>query len=598
MGKEEFTNEQLLEKLRQTESTLRDYEEITKIMSDQPILGILIAQGVPPRFAYMNQALAKIIGYPMDKLMSMNIAELFGMLRTEDRETFMRRLRDRLAGRDVPIHYNFMFQRPDGTSSWLDIYASRIEFGSQPAVLAILLDIGESKKSDLALTASQKRYRTLFEESHDAIFITSVEDRFLDANQAMLDLFGYSREEILKLPVSACYANPADRKMFQTAMKEHGSVRDYEAKLRRKDGTAIDCFLNSTLLRDDEGKIIGYQGIIRDITEKKRAEQALKESETQYRTTINSMGDAIHAVDQDLRIILFNDAFKKWNRELGLNDDVFGRDVFEVFPFLPPRVRDEYRHVLQNGEILITQETFRIGNREIITETRKIPVFEGSKVVRIITVMRDITTRYKAEEEFKENALKMRRILEETTYTLASTVEKRDPYTAGHQQRVARLANAIAQEMGLTEDQIDGIKMAALIHDIGKIYVPAEILNKPGRLTDMEYNLIKAHPQLSYDILKTIEFPWPVALTILQHHERANGSGYPSGLTAQAIIQEAKILAVADVVEAIYSNRPYRPARGIEKALEEITNNKEILYDPEVVDACIRLFDKKDFKFE
>jgi HD-GYP domain-containing protein (c-di-GMP phosphodiesterase class II) len=140
--------------------------------------------------------------------------------------------------------------------------------------------------------------------------------------------------------------------------------------------------------------------------------------------------------------------------------------------------------------------------------------------------------------------------------------------------------------------------MAALIHDIGKIYVPAEILNKPGRLSEIEYNLIKTHPQLSYDILKAIEFPWPVARAILQHHERINGSGYPEGLTATDIILEAKILAVADVVEAIYSNRPYRPARGIDKALEEITIHKEILYDPDVVDACIRIFNKKDFKFD
>jgi PAS domain S-box-containing protein/putative nucleotidyltransferase with HDIG domain len=598
MGKEEFTKEQLLEKLQQTEIALHDYEEITNIMSDQPLMGILIVQGVPARVAYANKTMARLLGYSPDQLASIKVADLFNFLTTEERAVFAQRYRDLMSGKSVPLHNEFQVRRPDNSTVGVAMYASRIEYGGQPATLAIVLDITERQKSEAALQISETKYRSLFEGSRDAVFITTVEGRFLDFNQAMIDLLGYPRAELMNLDVRQAYAEPADRDKFQAIMEKNGLVHNYEITLRRKDGATVDCLFTSTTWRDPTGKVLSYQGIIRDITEKKRAVQALKESEAQYRTTINSMGDAIHAVDQDLRIILFNDAFKKWNRELGLTNDVYGRDIFEVFPFLPPKVRDEYRHVLRNGEILITQGTSRIGDREIITETRKIPVFEGSKVTRVITMIRDITNRYKAEEEFKENALKMRRILEETTYTLASTVEKRDPYTAGHQQRVAQLAHAIAREMGLAEDQIDGIKMAALIHDIGKIYVPAEILNKPGRLTDIEYNLIKAHPQLSYDILKTIEFPWPVALTILQHHERANGSGYPSGLTAQTIIQEAKILAVADVVEAIYSNRPYRPARGIEKALEEITNNKETLYDSEVVDACIRLFDKKDFKFE
>jgi len=586
--------------LKQTETSVRDYQEITRIMTEQPLLAILIAQGDPPRIVYANEVLSKMLGYTVQKLQGMNPQELFSVLPPENRDTFAARFSERMAGQNVPIHYEFRILKPDNTERWAEIYASRIDFGGQPAVLAILLDISERRRSDAALSASQNRYRILFEESRDPIFITSVGDRgrFLDANQATLDLFGYSREEILNLEVRQCYAQPADREAFQAAMKEQGSVRDYEAKLRKKNGTVIDCLLSSTLWRDEKGAVIGYQGRIRDITEKKRAEHALKESEMQYRTTINSMADAIHAVSSDLRIILVNDAFKKWTQEFGLNPDILGKNIFEVFPFLPEKVRDEYQHVLKTGEILMTEETTRIGNQDIVTETRKIPVIDAGKVTRIITVVRDITAKRKSEEEFKENVLKMRRILEETTFTLASTVEKRDPYTAGHQQRVATLANAIAREMGLSDDQIEGIKMAALIHDIGKIYVPAEILNKPGRLTDIEYNLIKTHPQLSYDILKAIEFPWPVARAILQHHERINGSGYPEGLTSIDIILEAKILAVADVVEAIYSNRPYRPARGIEKAMEEITIHKETLYDADVVDACIRLFSKKDFKFD
>jgi len=182
-----------------------------------------------------------------------------------------------------------------------------------------------------------------------------------------------------------------------------------------------------------------------------------------------------------------------------------------------------------------------------------------------------------------------------TVNTLASTVEMRDPYTAGHQRRVTILACAIAEEMGLTEEQFDGLRLAGLIHDIGKITVPAEILNKPGRISELELNIIKTHPEAGYKVLKEIAFPWPVARIVLQHHERLNGSGYPQGLKDGEIMLEAKILAVADVVEAMASHRPYRPALGIEAALHEITMNKGILYDPDVTDICAQLFTVKGF---
>jgi putative nucleotidyltransferase with HDIG domain len=174
-------------------------------------------------------------------------------------------------------------------------------------------------------------------------------------------------------------------------------------------------------------------------------------------------------------------------------------------------------------------------------------------------------------------------------------LEIRDPYTFGHQRRVTHLATAIAKEMALSPDQIEGIAVAGNLHDIGKINVPSEILNKPGKLSDIEFALIKSHPQAGYEIVKDIEFPWPVAEVLLQHHERMNGSGYPRGLAGGDILLEARIMAVADVVEAMASHRPYRPTLGIDKALEEIVQNKGILYDPDVVDACLKLFKEKGF---
>ncbi len=202
-----------------------------------------------------------------------------------------------------------------------------------------------------------------------------------------------------------------------------------------------------------------------------------------------------------------------------------------------------------------------------------------------------------AEEKLIKNYQKLQKSLEDTIRVLALVGEIRDPYTAGHQRRVAQLACAVAKELNFSEEQINTIRMAGSVHDIGKMSVPAEILSKPSKLDGPEMNLIKRHPQFGYEILKDIEFPWPIAKIVLQHHERLNGSGYPSGLTGENIMLEAKILTVSDVVEAMASHRPYRPALGIDKALEEISQNKGVFYDTEVVDICLKLFDEKKFEF-
>jgi putative nucleotidyltransferase with HDIG domain len=188
--------------------------------------------------------------------------------------------------------------------------------------------------------------------------------------------------------------------------------------------------------------------------------------------------------------------------------------------------------------------------------------------------------------------------LEATVGAIANTVEMRDPYTSGHQQRVARLAVAMARQMALPEHQIQGLYLAGIIHDVGKINIPSEILNKPGKISKLEYQLIQGHAEAGYDIVKGVDFPWPIADMVRQHHERLDGSGYPQGLKGDQILPEARILAIADVVEAMMSHRPYRAALGIEAALAEIEQGKGRLYDPEAVEACIALFRHKGFSFE
>ncbi len=206
--------------------------------------------------------------------------------------------------------------------------------------------------------------------------------------------------------------------------------------------------------------------------------------------------------------------------------------------------------------------------------------------------------RQELEQRVEERTAKLKKALEGIIQAMTRTVEARDPYTAGHQRRVADLAAALATEMNLTKDRIEGIRLAGMIHDLGKISVPAEILSKPNRLTENEIDLIKTHPQAGYAIIADIEFPWPIARIVLEHHEKMNGSGYPQGLSGEDILLEARILCVADVVEAMASHRPYRPAMGTDLALDEILRNRGVLYDPGVVDACLRLFKKGTFKFE
>lgn len=229
---------------------------------------------------------------------------------------------------------------------------------------------------------------------------------------------------------------------------------------------------------------------------------------------------------------------------------------------------------------------------ETLVEKRTAELVESNKLLKI-----EIENRKHVQAELEQSLQNLKKGMDSTIQAIARTVEKRDPYTSGHQMRVAALARAIAGTIGLSEDRVEGAYMAASLHDIGKIALPAEILSKPTPLSEIEMSLIQAHAQAGYDILKGIEFPWPLADVIIQHHERLDGSGYPGGLAGDDISIEARIIGVADVVETMASHRPYRPSMGIDKALEEITQNSGTLYDADVVAACLKIFNEQNFEF-
>ncbi|MDO9578342.1 MAG: HD domain-containing protein [Candidatus Cloacimonadales bacterium] len=311
---------------------------------------------------------------------------------------------------------------------------------------------------------------------------------------------------------------------------------------------------------------------------KHESDKALRESENRFKKMIEENTDGIIVVDDKGSICFVNNAATR----------LFGKDRINL-------IGTRLDYPLQSDElqtIVIASEPGKekIGEMHIVeTEWERKPAY--------LATIRDITLRKNAEKALRQSNLKLRKLMEEVVNGLVFAIEMRDPYTAGHQRRVAELACKIGEEMKLSVDQLDGLRIAALLHDIGKIHVPSEILSKPGKLTKVEFAIIESHAEAGYDILKTIEFPWPIAQIVLQHHEKMDGSSYPNGLKTDDILLEARIICVADVIEAMSSHRPYRPALGLKLALQEINMNKGILYDDNVVIACNKVMKTGNFQF-
>jgi PAS domain S-box-containing protein/putative nucleotidyltransferase with HDIG domain len=333
--------------------------------------------------------------------------------------------------------------------------------------------------------------------------------------------------------------------------------------------------------------------------EHKRYEEALRENQERLSLHIQHTPLAVIEWDSEFRVLQWNDAARQ----------IFGYSAAEAIGrhasfIVPERFMAHVDGVFadlmaKRGGRRSTNENVTKDGRTIFCEWYNTHlVGADGNAIGVASLAQDVTERKQAEESMRQGLAQLRQTLKAAIDSLASAIELRDPYTAGHQERVTRLAAAIAAEMKLDPERIEAIQIAGIIHDIGKLYVPAEILSKPTKLSEIEYAMIRMHSQVGYTILSKIDFPWPIADIVHQHHEAINGSGYPRGLKGKDILIEARILSVADVVEAMSSHRPYRAALGLQAALDEITQKRGILYDREVVDACLRLFREKGFKLE
>ena len=603
------------------------------------IIMILSKEGKIIRF---NNYMERISGYLSDEVKGKDWFDLF--LPEADREKmkalFLKAIDDiSTQGNINPI------LKKDGTQMFVEWYDKTLKDaqGDTIGLLCMGVDVTERRKSEERL----KLFRNLIDHSNDAIEVLDpLTLNFLDINETDCRLLGYTREEMLSMgafDVDTGLSEESSQEIGKQIEKD-GSA-NFETLHRRKDGSTYPVEVNVKLIELEKPYLLST---VRDITERKQSENALKRANRALKTLSAGNLALVRAKSEDellkeiTRVIVENGNYSlavvdfadnnmkksitpvSWagfeNRNYWMKNLSWADTQEEVLP-VARAIRTGKTQIchdiandssfrswkegalahgyLSNIALPLLENESAFG--ALCIYSSEIESFDEDEVKLLEELANDLAygiINLRRRIEHEQHSLLMQQSLEQSIQAIAATLESRDPYTAGHQRRVAELATAIAQEMNLPEKQIQGIRFAAVIHDLGKIHIPAEILSKPGKLNEIEYKFIQMHPQSGYDILKNIKFPWPIADIILQHHEKLDGSGYPQGLTGDKILLESKIVCVADVVEAISSHRPYRPSLGIQAALDEIRRGRGSVYDETVVDACLRLFKEKGFIFD
>ena len=547
--------------------------------------------------AFVNSRMAEMLGYePKEMIGKRHDFFLFEEdLPDLEEKTALRR-------QGISSRYERRLRRKDGTTVWAQASASPIldREGHFQGSFAMFTDITERKHAEEALRESERKFRDIFENAVEGMFQVTPDGRLVTVNPAMARIFGYdSPKEMVSIVTNIghqVYTNLEDRHAFRKILEEHGIVRGFEARFYRKDKSVLWGSLNVRAVRDSAtGQLLYHEGIMEDITAKKTAEEALRKSEENYRAIFENAVEGIYQVTPEGRYLSVNPALARIHGFDSPEEMVATVTDIAHQLYVDPSRRALLRRLMEeegsikNFEIMMRRKD---GSLHWVSNSAHAIRDVNGTILYYEGTVEDITTRKFAEEELKQ----LRAGLGGTIRALSMTSEIRDPGSPNHQKRVSNLAAAIAKEMELSDEMVEHIRIAGLLHDIGKISVPSEILSKPAALTDMEFGLMKGHPGAGFDMLKDTELPSPIAEMVLEHHERLDGSGYPRGLKGAEILLEARILAVADVVEAVSSRRPYRPALGIDAALLEIKKNRGILYDPEVADVCTKLFKKKGFK--
>ena len=575
------------------------------------------ARDAEHRTTFANSQMAGMLGLGPADMLGRPVTDF---IFDEDLESFREEM-GRRAGRESGS-YRGRLRRADGGETWVEV-SSVPDVDADGGIIGsfgMFTDITDRRLADEALRSERANLAAIFEASTVAMLVFDEDASVVRVNRAALRLTAGDIEDLLDHhpgsevrcgDVLGCIHHAEDlagcghspecpmcplRNAITAALDSGTSLRGVEFSLDLvRDGVpaAVWLRMGAQPMVMDGGPHVTVA--LDDITDRRRAEMALRESEERFRRLAENVPGFVTIKDADQRYLYLSSL--QGAKVSGGEEAWLGKLPGEVWF---DDEAQESRIVAERalaGEMV--DELVRIGGdgdgRHFRSVHFPIPLEDGSALVG--GLMLDVTAQVEAEQEVRRQTEQLRRTVEGAVLAMSQVVETRDPYTAGHERRVAELATVLGRELGMDGAELDGLRLGALIHDIGKIAVPAEILAKPGRLSPVEFNLIKQHSQSGYEILSVIDFGRPVAEMVLQHHERLDGSGYPNGLAGDELMLETRILAVADVVEAMSSHRPYRAALGREAALAEIRDGAGTRYDPDVVAACERAMVEGGFRF-
>ncbi len=607
--------EQKMSDLETTNRELRALDERYRL-SFENVSDIICTIGTDLVITDISPSIKRLMGLKPEDIIGRSVTIWEQFLTRESFELLMNNIHRILEGEIIPsATYEFILN--NGTTAYSDISGSPlVHDGEIIGLITVARDITGRKRAEEKLQAElEKREELEFIVNHSPAVVwlwKAAPGWPVEYVSDSITRFGYTPDDFTGGRIAyPSIVHPDDLPRVGEEVERYTAEgkTEYtqEYRIIAKSGAIRWIDDRTWVRRGTDGSVTHYQGIAVDITDRRETENALQEAYRRLDDIIDFLPDATFAVDREGKVITWN---KSMERMTGIpTTDMVGKGNHKYAVPLYGRQRriladliirpdddferSHYENVHRHGETVYAESHAPCiyGGKGAFMWSIASPLFDtAGHIIGAIESIRDITDRKQALDRLKS-------AIETTIQVVVATVEARDPYTAGHQIRVAQLARAIAEEMKLPSEKIDGIFRAASIHDIGKLSIPAEILTKPTALTDIEFALIKEHPKKGYEILKDVASDWPLAEIVWQHHERMDGSGYPRGLKGDEILLEARILAVADVVEAMASHRPYRPSLGIEPALEEIANNGGIFYDPDVVDACLRLFHEKGYAF-
>jgi PAS domain S-box-containing protein/putative nucleotidyltransferase with HDIG domain len=517
------------------------------------------------------------------------------ILLTPGRHGDTKALIERVLREDRGFGFATQHLRKDGSQVdvVLSLSALRDAAGEITGITFISRDVREQMRADRELRESEQKFAAAFQASPDLMMITRLSDGLLlEINEGFTRLLGYERAETVGKTTAelAIWADPQVRAVFVASLEESGETGEIETALRHKDGTLITG-LHSARSMEVQGEEAALS-VVHDITKHRQAGEALRQSEARYRGYVDNAPYGVFVSDEQGRYLEVNKAAAEWTGYAP--EELMQLSIADVVaPESHERGQQHFARLLRTGH---SSGDVVLMRKDGTTFPAHIDAVRLT-ATRYLGFIADISEQQRAAAELEASAAQVKEALTATVAALGAATELRDPYTAGHQRRVGEIAGAIAAELGWDAARIEMVETAGLLHDVGKIIVPAEILSRPGRLSELEMQIVRGHAVASAALIAGIEFGGPVAAIVNQHHERLDGSGYPQGLTGENILPEARILAVADVVEAMSSHRPYRAALGMDVALAEVRENAGIKFDAEVVAACVRLIEEQGFQF-